>query len=312
MRLFGVTVNPRSTGELSNGVEVFVNSVYSDEQINEDENAEVQGMKTNSATGEVLETVRDIKRDEELTIYHNYVPVFGGGVNKGVGRTSQESKQTFVAIEGWKVTEANGMSLDTPSPTREGTIQGVRNVHAKALSWVWEPIDQGKARPREFLEEIRVKGAGFGGNYPKAVESAYDIKEYFYTKGYGVKNDYILVKENFEKDADNESAWFYNLGAIVSEVKSLESINTSAATTTLNSSTNSWSVAIGNKSGQVPYYRLGSSSGLEKTRLHLITEPNTEVSLFPSGAGYQCTAIFSLVSFPVCIWQCMIQMGYGV
>ncbi|CAH9069553.1 unnamed protein product [Cuscuta europaea] len=90
---------------------------------------------------------------------------------------------------------------------------------------------------------------------------------------------------------------------ISSEVKGMESISTSAAVTALDFSTNSLSVAIGNESGQVHYYMLGTSSGSEKTILHLITETKTEVPLSPSGAGYQCTAIFSLVSSPVCILQ---------
>ncbi|VFQ77470.1 unnamed protein product [Cuscuta campestris] len=93
------------------------------------------------------------------------------------------------------------------------------------------------------------------------------------------------------------------LFVIFSEVKGLESTSSSAAITSLDFSTTSLSIAFGNESGQVHHYMLCTSSGSEKMKLHFITKIKTEVHSSPSGAGYQCAAIFSLVNSPVCILQ---------
>ncbi|CAH9124047.1 unnamed protein product [Cuscuta epithymum] len=130
MRLIGVMANHCSTGELSNGVKALFSSVFSDEQIKEDENAEVQGMNTNSATDEVIDAVRDIWKGEELTFDHNYVRVLGAVAKTGVEGTPQESIETYVAIEGLKDTEDDGMSLDTPSATETIMILSTRKEEA--------------------------------------------------------------------------------------------------------------------------------------------------------------------------------------
>ncbi|XP_031095683.1 uncharacterized protein LOC115999882 isoform X1 [Ipomoea triloba] len=88
---------------------------------------------------------------------------------------------------------------------------------------------------------------------------------------------------------------------ISSEVKGIESTSTSPAISALDFSSSSLSIAIGNEYGLVHHYMLGTSSGSEKISLHFVTETKSEVHFFPSGAGYQCKAIFSLLNSPVCI-----------
>ncbi|CAH9122093.1 unnamed protein product [Cuscuta epithymum] len=268
----------------------------------------------------VEEKVDEIKEIGVVDNFKNHGDVIGfdsgyqwGGTNVNLDDTIQVAvlnvpKYLVSPTNSWLATLTGGHELNFQRSvlSSEGAVQGVGYTHAKALSRFCKAIFQGETRSRELLGEICAQGAGFGGNYPKAVGSAYDNKDYSYMKGYRVKNDYILEKENFDKGVEyDESVWFYNFRAIVSVVKSLESISTSAVTTALDSSTNFFSVAIGNESVQVPYDMLSSNSGSQKARLHLLIEPNAEVSLFPSGAWYQCTAIFSLVSSPVCIWQSM-------
>lgn len=85
------------------------------------------------------------------------------------------------------------------------------------------------------------------------------------------------------------------------EVKDINLSGASASVSALELCSFTLSLAVGNELGMVRLYKLMGSTN--ETSLHIVKETEKEVHTLHQGDGPQCTAVFSILSSPICTLQ---------